>query len=361
VHLNGRQAMVDVLPSKALYYPHLDFGTAAWVKSALLYWDGLVRIVSVVKPHDDPEIRELVEAGLIENVRSDPFFPRVAQVLGERLEDLMRQRGGLPDSIPISRGLRGRRPDLVASAMKQLACELEHQGRGQAAQAMHAMPEQALTLGVTVAAQTIAGERRLAPATDDPIFAAINTYFGEAKVMRDPKSVPDGFAAADLLVPTPSLEAMAGLPVGRLLEVRSKLANQRRSFRQKIEAEKTAISALPNIEAVTDHLKALASAIRDDLEAQRDLLRQAEVRDAWSFLSVSAPASLAVGMTVAELSGPILGPIGGIGAVALGATNWFVQRRKGRDESSNYMLSLEGVLGRKGRGLEAGLNELLSR
>jgi hypothetical protein len=90
-------------------------------------------------------------------------------------------------------------------------------------------------------------------------------------------------------------------------------------------------------------------------------MKAAKATDDWSLLSVAAPASIAVGMAVSGASAALLGPVGSLGAVALGVTNWFLQRRQGYTQGGHYMLSLEEALGRKGRGLEAGLNELIGR
>jgi hypothetical protein len=149
--------------------------------------------------------------------------------------------------------------------------------------------------------------------------------------------------------------------VQRLLAVRDKLAKGRRSFRHKVENHKAAIAELPDVDAVRDHMKSFAAEIREDLEAQRDALKEAQVKNDWSFLSVTAPASLAVGMTIAGATAPILGPVAGVGAVALGVTNWYVQRRKGHKARSNYVLALQTEMGRKGRGIVSGLDQLLSR
>jgi hypothetical protein len=352
--------MGDVQPYKALYYPHLEFGSAAWVKGALLYWEGIDRLVYTAQPNDDPEIQELVEAGLIGNAASSETAAEAVPALGERLEALVERCGGLPESIPPSRVPRGRRPDLVAKRLAEIADELEQNGRKRAAQAIRERSQQALTIALTVAAQVTAAERHLAVVTDDPMFSAIDTFFGEAKVTNAPETVPAGLAAADLLIPAPSTKALASLPVAELLKIRDKLAPQRRSFREKVEAHTATIAKLPNVEAVREHLKLFAAEIRDNLEAERDAMKEAKVKDDWSLLSVTAPASLAVGMTIAQSSAGMLAPVGGVGALALGVTNWFMQRRKGQKGAGHYMLSLEGELGRSGRGLETGLNQLLA-
>jgi hypothetical protein len=345
---------------KALYYPHVEFGSLAWVKSALLYWDGIARIIVQAGPHDDPEIQELVDAKLVETIEAVPFRPEVDRLFGERLEDLLRQRGGLPSAIPHTRELRGLSPDQLAAGVEEVAQHVEAQGFGLAARAMRVAPGQVMTLYVAVAAEVIARERGLAPFSDDPMFAAIDTYFRATKVVLDPKGVPAGLVAANLLVPTPSVEAVASLPVGRLLELRAKLAKERRAFRRKVESHAESIARLPSLEAVRDHLSAFAAEIRGDLEGQREVIRAANVKDTWSLLSVTAPASVAVGTAVAQSFIPVLGPISGAAVLALRVTSWFFHPRKPHDGREHYMLALQNGLRDRSLGLEAGLNKLLA-
>jgi hypothetical protein len=249
----------------------------------------------------------------------------------------------------------------VASHLDKYALELERRGLARAAEVIRTKPDQALPFIATFAAHVVAEERGLALVTDDPVFSATATYFTADAVTSEAKAAPDGVAAADLLVPTPSPEALESLTVDQLVQIRAKLGKQRRAFRQKVEKHKAAIAELPSVEAVRDQVKTFAEDIRDDLEAQRAAMSEAKVKQNWSFLSVTAPASLAVGMTLAGSAAPILGPIAGAGAVALGVSNWYVQRRKRRPSTGNYVLSLEKELGRKGRGLESGLDQLLAR
>ena len=52
------------------------------------------------------------------------------------------------------------------------------------------------------------------------------------------------------------------------------------------------VDATYDVEAVRDHLSALASSIQEDLQAEREELRRSKVKEAWAFLSVDAPASV---------------------------------------------------------------------
>lgn len=55
-----------------LYYPHIEFQSEAWVKSSLLLWNHVYRIVPKdYTPHDSDEIKALVDEDLVRNVILD--------------------------------------------------------------------------------------------------------------------------------------------------------------------------------------------------------------------------------------------------------------------------------------------------
>lgn len=77
-----------------LYYPHIEFQNEAWVKSSLLLWDHVYRIVPEdYTPIDSDEIKALVDADLVRNIklddkdREDTFdeFLRLCDKLDNRL------------------------------------------------------------------------------------------------------------------------------------------------------------------------------------------------------------------------------------------------------------------------------------
>jgi hypothetical protein len=92
-------------------------------------------------------------------------------------------------------------------------------------------------------------------------------------------------------------------------------------------------------------------------------MMQAKQRERWSLLGVSAPASVAVGMTLAEQSLVIAGPFAGAAAVALGVSGWFFEHRKPHRPAGNYLLSVETELEstQLAHRLAGGLKRLFSR
>jgi hypothetical protein len=338
--------MADIQPSKAVYYPHLEFGSAAWVKGALLYWEGLVRSrPPQSSPQDDPEIQQLLAAGLIEEVWFERDRRRLTPEMGQQVEELMRSHGGrLPPGIPSIEGARGAPPELEQRVRKEVLEDLD--GYPLAQEAFSGDLGRARTLFFTFITDRIANAHGLVPVTDDPIFHAIATYFEQEGITRDATKLTeaDGSAIAQLCLPAPSLEALAELPVERLLEIREKYAAQRRRFRQKVQAQVASIVELPTAKAIEDRLKTFQEEIQDDLEAAREAVKDAKTRERWTLLGISAPASLAAGMSIAATASPVLGPVGGIGTLALGMTSWFMRKRNGSGPGSHYLLSVDAAV-----------------
>lgn len=59
-------------PDSILYYPHIEFQNEAWVKSSLLLWNHVYRIVPEgYSPNDSDEIKALVDADLVRDIKLD--------------------------------------------------------------------------------------------------------------------------------------------------------------------------------------------------------------------------------------------------------------------------------------------------
>ena len=59
-------------PDSILYYPHIEFQNEAWVKSSLLLWDHVYRIVPEdYTPNDSDEIKALLDEDFVRNITLD--------------------------------------------------------------------------------------------------------------------------------------------------------------------------------------------------------------------------------------------------------------------------------------------------
>jgi hypothetical protein len=333
-----------IQPSKGLYYPNLDFKSAAWVKSALLYWDAIVRVRSTgTTPRDDPEIQEIAAAGLIEEAWVEPRRRDLTPEFGRRVDELVRGHDGrLPPSVPKTKPALGDTPELIQKVRQQVYDDLHDYPVARDA-LWNGDEDQARTLFFAFFLEKHANALGLAPATDEPMFTALGTFFAEEEVTPDPGqlSATDGSAIAQLALPVPSVEALADLPVERLLEIREKYADQRRRFREKVQTKLATVRELRTPQEIQEHLNSLQQEIQGDLEASREAVKDSRAKERWTTLGITVPAWIAASEAVAVAAGPVAAPVAGVGTMALGMTRWFMRRRRESGPQSHYLLSLD--------------------
>jgi hypothetical protein len=336
--------MAEVEPIEALYYPRVEFPSPAWVKAALLYWEGLLRIVpDGCTPHDPPEVQALVQSGAIQNVSPAPFRARTGEAFGTRLDDLLQSRKGKPLDDGWSCGLpesggeeRVHLTEMETSLARDLESKRLLSVEGEWARMS---PSLARLYQITMANEA---SRQLlaAPVTSDRGCDVASAYFSSRKMTRDPSTVPtDGWQWAQLYTPFPSIEAVQSLSIEKLLELRSKNAHQRHRFRETVQRRTTDIAKLPSAEAVRAQLEALGEEMADELKLQRKALRATGLNDLWTTLGVSTPLAIAAG--TALLQGPALAmALGGFGAVGLTVADWFFERHQRQRTEGHYLLSV---------------------
>jgi hypothetical protein len=119
---------------------------------------------------------------------------------------------------------------------------------------------------------------------------------------------------------------------------------------------------LPADAAVEENLRDLGKEIRGDLEATREAVKDAKVKERWSLLAIGAPMSLPIGMAVASGPSAVVATIEGSGAIALGITRWLTQKRLTTSgPESPYLLSLDAALRSPWQGLRRALTNLVHR
>jgi hypothetical protein len=345
-------------PQAALYYPHAEFASVAWVKDALLYWERVVRTVGTEAPQDAAEIRELAEHGLIENLCGPSLRPQETPVFGKEWEEAPDPKHELLSLPPVPK-VRGRGE--LADWRRELDKKLIALGYEGAARLVRQLPEHAATAWAALAGALIASTCNLVPLTDDPIFTAVAILAHNDVTPRQEASTQAGRIIAELLVPRAPTQTSAELPISRLLEVREKLAPSRKRFRETVEARAAAIAELPSEDAVRRHMKDFAQEIEEDIQQQRNT-HAAPDPGKWPLFRVALPVAAAAG--AALVSGlPVVGQVAGGGAVGLALTSFGLHLRDakhaGRDR--HYIFSLKKELGAHDAGIDASLRQLLSK
>ena len=296
-------------------------------------------------------------AGVIEEAWVEPLRRRLTPEFGKQVEKLVRAHNGrLPPGLPRMKPGRGDTPELIRKVRQQVYEDLHEYPRARDA-LWNGDEDQARSLFWTFFFEKHANALGLAPATDEAMFEAIATFFAGEDITADPSQLShsDGSAIAKLCLPTPSIEAIAELPVDRLLKIRQKYADQRHRFRGTVQAQLAATWDLPTPQAIEERLKTLQREIEDDLGAAREAVKNSKAKESWTTMGITAPASIAAGITIGDA---LLGPVAGAGTVALGMTSWFMSRRAGSIPQHHYLLSLDNAASDPWRRLGRAFREL---
>jgi hypothetical protein len=339
--------MADLQAIEGIHYPGPEFPSVPWLKAVLLYWEGILRIVPDGRvPKDDREVKELIEAGAVQDVSPAPFRSATAESFGTRLEDLLQSRKGKPiDEDDCNDGSKhdGQKGDAVVHLTeieKPLVNKLESKKLvSVSGEWVHMSRPLAQLYRITMANEA-ARQLYAAPVTETTACDVVSTYFSSRKMTSDPGGVPtDGLQWAQLHTPFPSVETAGRLSVKKLLDLRNKHAHLRQGFRDRIQRHTDSIANLPSAEAVRAHLEQMGKEMDYELQTQRDALRAAGLRDLWTVISISSPLSIGTGMALASAGSPTAA-VGAFGVVGLGLAKWFFERKAERREAGHYLLAL---------------------
>jgi hypothetical protein len=334
----------EIQPVKALYFPRTHFSSMRWLKTALLYWEGVLRIVpDDALMQDPPEVHELAAAGLVEHVTPEGYWTRAKRRFLGHLEGTLQldAEGRFPCSLGRTEsGQKRYKTFLIGKIERELLKELQAHGLAVAGADFVTMASETTDLYLMGLAHEIARDLHAAPSTNPPLEEVPATFLALQRAGGDPtaQALVDGYACARTMAAFRLLEA-SDLPVPKLLRARQKYAQERRAFREVVQQRVAAMAVLRSAHAINAQFRNLGDELENGAETERRSRSAAQWRHAWKIAGVVSPASIG---GVVTLSGAptISAAIGGVGSVAAGITDWVMEHRKVR-HASDYLLSLE--------------------
>lgn len=350
-----------VQPFGAVYYRRIDVPIDA-LKSALLYWDVVYRIVPArPKPSDSPELKALIDNGLVRNVAPSQdardsaerrFRLRVREWLamrkdpppgmGSDVADYWRYFGGDASwrfGDPMV-DVEARDWLHIQKLNYSLQRDLERLYRGFARGSSMSLPERLVDLYLLALGMAIGDEFQgaiLHEKEDDEILGLM-FQLGAAGRASD-GSQPDGQACARLCLSWPSAEQLKALTITEFISLRNALEDARRSFRATLQRRMNDLSTLTSVDAYREHVRQLASEVEAEVREHERLLARQRVTALNGLLSLSAPAAIPALLNAAHAP-PWATAIGGTFGLALSVTNWFAKYSEGQRQAGHYLLAL---------------------
>lgn len=346
---------------KALYYPYIHVRDRDWLKLALLYWDGIRRIVpSSVRTHDFPDVQMAVDEGLVEDTLPADYLLAASERFREAIIPLLdhpflEPRTMLSEMAQVMdrRGIGpGVAPDRevsihVEKMARGLLHQLQDRGLARRTEDWIAVERGVGNLYMMCLASEMSARIRSPLVTDTPEYASCGEYLAYG----DPPDPADVTGTSDLLlrlgINLPSTEHLSRVPMERILGHHRRFAAERRRFRQAIEEIQRAAATISDTNALADFLAEKAAEIRVADEAHQKTLEDLHVETVGSALLISCPTVLASTAAVVKAVGEAgLAVVGG--GIAVSIVNWWATRRRERRERVggspwHYLLPLKEV------------------
>lgn len=328
-------------PDSILYYPHIEFQNEAWVKSSLMLWEHVYRIVpDDYIPNDSDEIKALIDEDLVRNVKLDDHDR------GNTFDEFMKLCNKIEGRMPA--GLVPSEEDRIHPGKidDRLYPYLDYIGEHFIDEEWwHHLSKELARGYMFKLSQVVARARNLNRGTDDLDAWSINPYFCEnanfGDFLQDPEA--KGFLCSVTLedvIP----ENIGEVSSKELISFVKKRKDERRLLREKFDGMTNHIAKISNIQHAGLVNRDFINELMDSKEQYRKSM------DSWKgitalSISTGVPVSLtALGTLVSIKGNPFsLARIAGsivIGAVCSYAD--FYRAKINRDPSySSYLIQID--------------------
>ena len=358
-------------PVSALYYPYIHIQSEDWLKSALLYWDHLDRIV----PSDGFQTSDAL---FVRNLPPD-FLRRVTPAghneaafnrFMPQLEKLLAARGGNLWGTAQNTAGRARSAEQIEyvheNKMDQRLIELLMRSNlGSYFNGYVKLNPVLSGLYMTSLAGEIAQARYTPMVTDNSVVDVASLYLNWDA--RDPQAGRpaggqrdgiDEMALARILVPFPSPADLSGTPLEDVLRVRETLAGERGRFREAIHQFGVELSTVPAA-GRADIVSSKRKEIEESVARQRDALSSANISSVTGLVGLSVPAIAA--------AAPYLGistSIAAAACVGISFVSWYLKTRSSLAAQRavfpwQYLISTENALYLEAAGVDRALEQLV--
>lgn len=334
-----------------LYYPYIHPREINHVKSALLYWDRVRRIVPNSVTHgtivmgDSDEARVLADNGLLVATRPEPYEDEAAARFFQHIEPQgERFRIDIDTARDLARRNRGIHVEKIGGSALMRLRDL---GLAHSFGEWVAMRDEVGAFYMFCLASEM-GRRIGSPLMSDSID---DSTLGQS-LLFEPDSATDTDGTSGVLVrmglTLPSPPDLQHVPMAKIVDFAQRRAAERQRFRETIEGIMTIAGSATDPNQLSDYLAAQRIQIADAVNDVRDTMGELHVGTAWSTAKITLPTALAavvdgVSVSIPSVALAILGLT--ISAVSCyGETRGRLRKAK-IASPYHYLMSLENEFG----------------
>ncbi|MFN3727704.1 MAG: hypothetical protein ACK4SZ_15530 [Allosphingosinicella sp.] len=344
----------------ALYYPYIDIDDPQWLRTAILFWEGIQTIVpsEIADPYTNPDTRLLRDEGLL--------TPLACDLQGELLEDLGRRVVKYVEQPEMPHGALGaiagatfdmqRRPHKLARTLADRSVQarlhpakMSHSMRDRLAGAHYDDEGFLLVDGPFAAFYMSALATRLARDTGTVALSNDSSAFGlQLSTMLDEVVSQAPTAAEGLLMSVvfESLTLDASIPIERVVRFRRQNEGRLQALAIRLEDLTEKIGSAENPRELREKAgRYYARQVRPEIENLKTSLEDAGIGAIWAGVRNAVTLSAGAGTALHEFMGWSANILLGAGAFVtvadIGVQAHLAGRKIRRESPFSYLLDVE--------------------
>jgi hypothetical protein len=338
-------------PNTVLYYPGYHMQTS-WLKAALLYWDGIARIVpNEISEHVDDYLRDfqmLADHKAVLNLPPDAYVDEAAKKFDDYLVPLFEWDAETTYDAKHLKEILANYINIHPAKLKPMLQrdlrEFSARSRqdGYLAVPSHVGGPYMMCLG------SVMSDRTGFPlVTDNRDFEAMGEYLSFGTGQKAVDDEPHYKALLHLGIRLPSPRDLENVSLESLLKFRKKREGERVEMRDAVSKLMEAASKIEDSNSVGDFWEGHSRRVGQALKTYRDTMADIGLMDAGTLLTIGVPTGVA--SAIAAVGGwinPVVAGILSATALSVCAAGWWGQRRFRRRAASqecpwHYTLLME--------------------
>ncbi|HNO77172.1 MAG TPA: hypothetical protein PKN33_03845 [Phycisphaerae bacterium] len=321
----------------ALYYPYLHIQDVDWLKWALLYWEGIRRIVPAsAEPglSDSHEARIASGAGLLMNTSPQPYVDGASKRFEKSVVPLLKRdpKSKIEDCKHIGLELAMESADVSPHLDKMtghLANSLRNDGLAEEFGPWLRIQNGGGGLYMVCLGAEMGVSMGTPLVTDTAEFSVGGEYllYGEPPNKAQQSTVQP--LLIQLGVEFPALKALRGISMKRIVAFHQKRAAERRRFRIAIDAVANTVAKLDDANALADYLSDKKAELQEAVSDHKKSMDELSVTSFVSALDIKVPSMVAGGVALGKINKTAGAILIGTG-LSLGAIQWWAKYRSER-------------------------------
>lgn len=342
----------------ALYYPHIHFRSRRWLRTAMLYYDSVSRIVPAGLDPDDrtfyrfpwisdellEDVREMTASGIVRCEAPDSSVTEIANEFFDfamdNLVDSEKRSRLVPELAARSRYYTIHPAKIDPELLRVLEeLKLAHQKQGDPYSDWNIEP---VTGGLYMLflADRMAGNRQLV--SDKPVYQSL-LYTRLPGDESSPTHDDRPFRLASAVLQTVVPVDLDCVNLDKLFRIREDFADQRRRFQDKLEQIGKDLQQASDADTLAHAVERHRAAILDQYETQLDEVRKHNLIAGHGLFSVSVPSYVTSAWGLGLTAPQVLVGLGVVGLSAV-ALKFMFDRKISRRNPFTYLMSVSRAL-----------------